>query len=290
MVGEQKTITMIHMVGVFYSIRASTNAYQGKVLGFIGDRRATKEPTPVCLPQTKAWQWFSGQAYTNKEGFMTFYKDGDNQNKWWTLGTALTSKVKVPYLLAIPNVVVEVLRESGGAATPADVLGAIDTVNQTMNGEVTEDQWSTVIDWCLLAGQADRNGRKSLLSIELDSVAIDDKEFDSWVGAKLDLALNPRLTKNPQVATVTQPPLQDYLQMSRLLVSTVGQGMMQFSQAVATQASSRGTATLGPANPLETNKGFDRDQISKLKDACGVMAVRNIPNIWYVIQTTKGKA
>jgi hypothetical protein len=72
---------MIHTIGVFYSIRAATNAYQGKVLGFIGDRRATKEPTPICLPQTKAWQWFSGQAYNDKEDFITFYDEGKNQNK-----------------------------------------------------------------------------------------------------------------------------------------------------------------------------------------------------------------
>ncbi len=36
MVGEQQTGTMIHTLGAFYSIRATTNAYQGKVLGFVG--------------------------------------------------------------------------------------------------------------------------------------------------------------------------------------------------------------------------------------------------------------
>ena len=55
MVSEHKMVTMIHTIEVFYSIRASMNVYQGKILGFIGDRRATKEPMPVCLPQTKAW-------------------------------------------------------------------------------------------------------------------------------------------------------------------------------------------------------------------------------------------
>ncbi len=60
MVGKQKSVTMIHTIGAYYSIRAATNAYQGKVMGFIGDRRATKEPTPVCLPQVKAWQWYTG--------------------------------------------------------------------------------------------------------------------------------------------------------------------------------------------------------------------------------------
>ena len=43
-------------------------------------------------------------------------------------------------------------------------------------------------------------------------------------------------------------------------------------------------------NPLEMSKGFDRDQIAKLKDACGIMSAKDIPNIWSIIQATKGKA
>jgi hypothetical protein len=82
MVGEQKTVTMIHTIGAFYSIRAATNLYRGKILRFIGDRRATKEPTPVCLPQNKAWQWCVAQVNTDKEDFMTFYESEENTNKW----------------------------------------------------------------------------------------------------------------------------------------------------------------------------------------------------------------
>jgi hypothetical protein len=43
-------------------------------------------------------------------------------------------------------------------------------------------------------------------------------------------------------------------------------------------------------NPLEMSKGFDWDQIAKLKDVCGVMSAKDILNIWSVIQATKGKA
>jgi len=61
--------------------------------------------------------------------------------------------------------------------------------------------------------------------------------------------------------------------------------MLQFTQAVLPSAAA------GPATPLETGKGFDKDQIAKLKDACGVMdAPRTIPNIWVIIQSTKGKS
>ncbi len=223
---------------------------------------------------------------------MTFYESAETTNRWWTPSSALTNKVKAPYLLALPNALVEILRESGAASTPANVLGAIDDVNQAMNGGLPEDQWKTIVEGCIIAGQSDANDQKSLLSIEVDSVAIDDREFDMWVENKLDMVLGPRPSKTLPVAAGNQPQFQDYLQMSRLLASTVGQGMMQFSQAVATQATMGGAASPGQGaiTPLEASKGFNRDQIAKLKDACGVMSAKDIPNIWFVIQSTKGKA
>jgi hypothetical protein len=79
MIRDQKTITMIHTLGVFYSLKQATNAYQGKVLAFIGDRRATKEPSPICLPQTKAWQWFAGKASKDAQSFEAHSADPATQ-------------------------------------------------------------------------------------------------------------------------------------------------------------------------------------------------------------------
>ena len=56
MLGGQPYVTTIHTPGVYFSIAQATSQYQGKVLPFIGDRRATKEPTPVCLLTTKTWE------------------------------------------------------------------------------------------------------------------------------------------------------------------------------------------------------------------------------------------
>ena len=52
MLGNQTHVSMIHTPGVYYSLASATSTYQGKVLAYIGDRRATKEPTPICLPHT----------------------------------------------------------------------------------------------------------------------------------------------------------------------------------------------------------------------------------------------
>jgi hypothetical protein len=56
MAGAQVGVTMIHTPGAYYSIESVTNGYQGRVLAFIGNHRATKEPTPICLPRDKTWQ------------------------------------------------------------------------------------------------------------------------------------------------------------------------------------------------------------------------------------------
>jgi hypothetical protein len=77
MLGDQ-TVTMIHTVGAFYSLKLGTSAYQKQVLAFIGNQWATKEPTPICLPQMKAWQWFTNNLLNDQEAFQTFYNNLDN--------------------------------------------------------------------------------------------------------------------------------------------------------------------------------------------------------------------
>ncbi len=37
-------------------------------------------------------------------------------------------------------------------------------------------------------------------------------------------------------------------------------------------------------------KGFNQDQIAKLKDPCGICNAQQIPAIWSIIQATKGKS
>ena len=65
--------------------------------------------------------------------------------------------------------------------------------------------WDTTRHWCLCASQAGQNG-KSLMAFEVDSVVIDDEEFDKWVGDKLDQALGrrPAIMNTPMPTTMPQ--------------------------------------------------------------------------------------
>jgi hypothetical protein len=86
-----------------------------------------------------------------------------------------------------------------------------------------------------VAGQAGGNN-KSLLAINVNSVVIGNDEFNAWVGHKLDIVLGPRQASTTAAVVPGPNTLPDYVQMSWLLASPVGQGMMQFTQAVTPQA------------------------------------------------------
>jgi hypothetical protein len=187
MLGGQSYVTRIHTPGVYYSIAQSTNTYQGKVLAFIGDRRATKEPTPVCLPEAKTWEWHTGHALCDFEKLAEFYASDANKGKLWTpgAGDGTAEEAKVPNLLATPNALVDLLRTQGPAITPYNVLATIDHLIKS-NGHPGGPQWDCVRKWCLVASQTGANG-KSKVFLDTSPVTIDDEDFDWWVGNRLDV-------------------------------------------------------------------------------------------------------
>jgi hypothetical protein len=69
-----------------------------------------------------------------------------------------------------------------------------------------------------------------------------------------------------------------------MLDTTIGANMINFSNAIAPQLETASAAA--SKTPLSTDKGFDQDQIAKLKDVCRVS--QHIPAILSVIQATKG--
>jgi hypothetical protein len=95
----------------------------------------------------------------------------------------------------------------------------MEEVTLQMGGGLPEDQWKTIIEWCLVASQTDVNNRKSLLSIEVDSVVIDDDKFDTWVESKLDMALGKQPAPGvPQQWAMApqQQQMHDHLHIARL--------------------------------------------------------------------------
>jgi hypothetical protein len=182
---------------------------------------------------------------------------------------------------------VDLLRNQGLAVTPYDVLASIDDFVQ-QSGEPGH-HWEYVRKWCLVAGQVNANG-ESKVCLNTTPVTIDDEDFGRWFGTRPDIAFGPGppTAAGPAAGLTGNQPAMDFLKLSQMLSTTIGTNMMQFSQAVTPTVGATGAT--GSETALATGKGFDQDQIAKLKDACGVRNAQQIPAIWSVIQSTKGKS
>ena len=241
MLEGQSHIAMIHTLGAYYSVTVATSTYQGKVLAFIGDWRATKEPTPVCLPSTKMWDWYSDTAVTDYDKFKDYHATVENKGSLWTpvASNGTLTDIKVPNLLAIPNVLVDLLRNQGAAVTSFEVLESVDALIEE-SGE-GEEQWELVRKWCLVAGQAGTNS-KTTVNPKTMQVTINNEEFDRWMTTCLDITFGPRPSASTGLLAVAAGPPQqglDDFALSRILATTIGVNMLQFSQAVAPTARGR---------------------------------------------------
>ncbi len=219
-----------------------------------------------------------------------FYSDDTNGSTLWTPNPAdgNPEEIAVPYLLSIPAVIVDLLREQGSAQTPHEVLQTIDEFLLT-NTSINVHNWDLLRKWCLVASQTGTQQNKSKLNLNTTPVTIDDEDFDRWMGNRLDVSLGQR----PMMAASTSQPTNmatnmaaEYLALSKMLATN----MLQFSQNIAAHVGTAASSSSGGNTALETGKGFDQDQIAKLKDVCGVHVGANIPTIWAAIQASKGKS
>ncbi len=138
-------VTMIHTLGIYYSIKLSMSAYQGKMMAFIGDYHATKELTLVCLPTTKACEWHTGNTIGDLQKADAHYAIEANNGTLWMPGAndGPPSAMIVPNLLAIPNTLVNLLCTPGPAITPHDVLATVDDFIQN-SGHPSGQQWECI--------------------------------------------------------------------------------------------------------------------------------------------------
>jgi hypothetical protein len=133
---------------------------------------------------------------------------------------------------------------------PVDVLTAVDSIIASAD---TSDgaQWDLVHNWCMVAGQAGNNN-KSHVFLDIDSVTIDDEEFELWVGKKLDSNLGPRPTtaSATQVGTTNNSQTMDYIHLSQILATTCGKQHAQVNPSSIAKRVNR------YSNPPGNGKGF----------------------------------
>ena len=92
----------------FVAISEATQHLQGRYVGFVGDRTATKDPTPVVLPQQSTWKWDTKTTSSDAAALEAHYAaDPTRRGKLWAPDQADSAKwtaIMAPRLLAAPLV------------------------------------------------------------------------------------------------------------------------------------------------------------------------------------------
>ncbi len=159
MKGGSLYIQMGHGLAKFYSIYGTVPELDGKVLMFVGDRGATRDPMPLQPPVQNTWKWITVNVATDEDALLVFAQSAGGTGLWQPGGgNHTTQDVKVPYILALPGVLVEFIHRKGGQCRPHELLGEANR----LAGEYTipVDDWSLVNKWCMVAAQA-REGRRT---------------------------------------------------------------------------------------------------------------------------------
>ncbi len=177
--------TVVHSPMKFAAISAATSHLQGCVIGFVGDRTATREPSPILFPTIKTWQWVKKTVYTDGPALIKHYDDDPTRigTLWKGEGADESEKreLHAPRLLSIPMWLLDRIRQEGRALMPYEnariVVNHIDKVNDAAYGAA----WATIVVWCILASQSNAAG-ESLVSFSIKAITkVEDEYLGKWL-------------------------------------------------------------------------------------------------------------
>jgi hypothetical protein len=154
----------------------------------------TREPTSILFPQKKPWQWVKEKICANGPALIKYYKeDASHQGFLWKPEADVDNdEAHAPHLLALPLVLVDLIRKEGRPLMPRKVLELVITHFFEKMGPDDQEQgetWTTIAQWCYLASQGDKDN-ESLVAFAINAITkIDDEYLGKWLEQRLDTTL-----------------------------------------------------------------------------------------------------
>jgi hypothetical protein len=116
----------LHSTHVYHLSARSPSELDGKVVAFIGDRTATRIPSPVKLPPRSPFEFPQLKVVDDPCLMEEAYKEsGVTGTLWQPLGTVTKQPMMVPRMLALPNIGFKILHAMGGQVMPHELHKAI---------------------------------------------------------------------------------------------------------------------------------------------------------------------
>ena len=253
---EATTITLVHGVSKYCSFATAIQmSAHGKFIGFIGDRTERSDPIPVLFQQNKAWDWKQSKISMDIKQMTEHYSEhpGEWGQLWTPRALSKTETVKVQRLLHIPLALVEKLKEKGGQSTPGDVLTLV------LKHFGTDNQWTLVKQWCMMAAHADTHG-KSLVAFDVSAITDGDtEEFTTWVDQRITATLGERYQGGANNGAYNGG-LSQRLGEEQLLTA-VGKGVAASMMPWVTSAKQ---AQVMGATQADAKEGYSKDEVAML--------------------------
>jgi hypothetical protein len=278
----------------FVMISEATQHLHGRYVGFVGDRTATKDPTPVVLLQQSTWKWDTKTTSSDAVALEAHYTaDPTRRGKLWAPDQADSHEwtaIMALRLLVAPLVLFRAIQEERRPLIPHEVRGLVLTIiNDADNLNKASNDWQLDLSWCLLAAQQDANGN-SYLGVPVDAVTEGDNYyFEKWIDQRLDVVFGPR--PNTGSVGTTGPwgsthPQTAPSQVSALMATKVGKGVALGLRAMCHLQ--RDLSQPGGGYDSET-KGYTNDDIAAVMGFAGTYQGSDLPDIWALFNATKGK-
>ena len=278
----------------FVAISKATQHLQEWYVGFVGDRTATKDPTPVVLLQQSTWKWDTKTTSSDAVALEAHYTaDPTRREKLWAPDQADSHEwtaIMAPRLLAAPLVLFWAIQEERRPLIPHEVRGLVLTIiNDADNLNKASNDWQLVLSWCLLAAQQNANGN-SYLGVPVDAITEgDDDYFEKWIDQRLDVVFGPR--PNTDSVGTTGPwgsthPQTAPSQVSVLMATKVGKGAALGLRAMCHLQPD--LSQPGGGGYDSKTKGYTKDDIAAVMGFAGTYRGSDLPNFWALFNATKG--
>ena len=283
-------VTVLHSPMKFAAINSSTAHLQGRVIGFVGDRTATREPTPILLPSNKTWQWVKETVSTDERALMKHFEEDPARigTLWKGEGAPDTSKVELhaPRLLSIPLWLLEKIRQEGRALMPYEVLRIIMTQLEEVNTQEYADAWATAAAWCVLASQGNATG-DSLTSFSIEAITeVEDEYLGKWLEQRLDTTMGPRPQGGMAVSATQRGPTPAPLTHATL-AADIGKGVALGLKALGGSiATGQGTSTAAEG---DAKTRYIEDDIASIMGFSHVHRGDQVQPIWATLNNAKQK-
>jgi hypothetical protein len=286
-------VTTVHSIAKYFSLSAATSRYQGKYIGFVGDRLATREPGPVLLQPTKSWAWVKKLVRSNGEEVIQAYTGGLGHGLLWAPtpnGTEV--EMHVPRLVCLPPVFVKLLRDQKKALMPHEVWQVVKTFSESQGlAQECVDACTFIMDWCVVASQARAPEKDLFLAFRLDSVTEQDSDVSLavWLESRLDTTLGRRPTQGGHqgIPGNQQPQPGNTAVDAAVITQAVGQGVALGYQHLVTQRGNTPASPGGDKAPKAGDSAYSGDDVCTIMAFSGIEDPQDCQVIWTICTEKK---